>query len=77
MRWSSHARQRSSERGVTSAEVEAVLRNPDIKYPGNQGLGRTVFIRTLSSGRMIKVVAIMTDNQIDSATIVTVVLMKD
>lgn len=45
-----HAKRRMEERGISEAEVQAVLEEPDTEYPGN--LGRTVAERTFEGRRL-------------------------
>lgn len=45
-----HAKRRMKERGISEAEVQAVLEKPDTEYPGN--LGRTVAERTFEGRRL-------------------------
>jgi hypothetical protein len=58
MRMSRHARQRAAERGITVAEVQTVIDDPDVTFNDRQG--NPCLIKELS-GRRIRVVVAATD----------------
>jgi hypothetical protein len=60
-RYTRHARLRMRERGVTEAEVEETLRQPDITYPDGKGnvnfvKGKLRVVATPDGGTVITVV---------------------
>ena len=65
LRYSKHARDRMRKRGVTTQEVEQVLRQPDLSRPGDPG--KTVYERRLG-----RVVCVVTVDDSDPQLVVTV-----
>ncbi len=59
IRYSHHARIRMAERGITEAEIAAVIVDPEIRYTDLKG--NPVLIRTIG-GRRIKVVVARDSN---------------
>ncbi len=53
--YTDHAKERMQERNIQELEVEKVLSNPEIKYPGKNP-GTYVAERTLSPGQTLKIV---------------------
>ena len=50
-----HAEQRLIQRSIKIEEIEKALNDPDYSYPGKQG--ELNFVKELSKGRKIRVVA--------------------
>lgn len=62
-----HARLRMRQRRITEAEIEHVLANPDIEYPGNTP-DRRVYIGH-PNGRYIKVVFVLGSDPTEVVTV--------
>ncbi len=62
-----HARMRMRQRRITEAEVEQVLAEPDVEYPGNVP-GRRVFVGH-PGGRYIKVVWVEGTDPVEVVTV--------
>ena len=62
-----HARLRMRQRGISEAEVEHVLSQPDVEYPGNVP-GRRVY-GGYPNGRYIKVVWVEGTDPVEVVTV--------
>lgn len=58
--WTNHVLERIKQRGLTQADVLAVLKNPAKTFPGHKN-GSVKFIRTLG-GRRIHAVAVLNED---------------
>lgn len=66
LRYSRHARQRQAERGISDAEVESVVDNPDVTFADKKG--NPCSVREID-GRRIKVVI----SSVDLDFVITVI----
>ena len=66
-----HAKSRMKERNISEKELEAVLRFPDISYPGKRG--ETNIIKEVRKGKNVRVTYIQTRNK---KIIITVMLIN-